>query len=124
MALTVGCYGGWLAITYGYQTLPLAVTLVLGSLLITLHSSLQHEILHGHPTRSRRVNKWLGMVPLSLWIPFERYKQTHLLHHIDERLTDPLDDPEFITGPRRTGIASARSAARWCGRRLPCSAAC
>ena len=69
-------------------------TLVVGSLLITLHSSLQHEILHGHPTRSRRVNKVLGMIPLSLWIPFERYKQTHLLHHIDERLTDPLDDPE------------------------------
>ena len=76
------------------QTLPLALTLVVGSLLITLHSSLQHEILHGHPTRSRRVNKVLGMIPLSLWIPFERYKQTHLLHHIDERLTDPLDDPE------------------------------
>ena len=50
MALTLGCYGGWLAITYAYQTLPLPFVLVIGSLLITLHSSLQHEILHGHPT--------------------------------------------------------------------------
>jgi fatty acid desaturase len=63
-------------------------------LLITLHSSLQHEIVHGHPTRWYRVNWMLGMLPLSLWLPFERYRQTHLAHHIDRRLTDPLDDPE------------------------------
>lgn len=94
MALTLGCYGSWLAVTFWFETLPMWFSLVVGSLLITLHSSLQHEILHGHPTRSRRVNKLLGMIPLSLWIPFERYRQTHLLHHIDERLTDPLDDPE------------------------------
>jgi fatty acid desaturase len=94
MALTLGCYGSWLAVTFCFDALPIWFSLIAGSLLITLHSSLQHEILHGHPTRSRRVNKLLGMIPLSLWIPFERYRQTHLLHHIDERLTDPLDDPE------------------------------
>jgi fatty acid desaturase len=92
--LTLGCYGAWLAVTYFYQALPAWVALPIGAVLLTLHSSLQHEILHGHPTRSRRVNRALGMIPLSLWIPFERYRQTHLLHHIDERLTDPLDDPE------------------------------
>jgi len=34
------------------------------------------------------------MVPLSLWMPFERYRRSHRLHHIDQRITDPLDDPE------------------------------
>jgi fatty acid desaturase len=29
-----------------------------------------------------------------LWLPYERYRSTHLQHHHDERLTDPLDDPE------------------------------
>ena len=36
----------------------------------------------------------LGVVPLSLWLPFERYRRSHLAHHNDKRLTDPLDDPE------------------------------
>ncbi len=34
------------------------------------------------------------MVPLSLWLPFVRYRQSHLQHHRDDRLTDPFDDPE------------------------------
>ena len=63
-------------------------------LLITLHGSLQHEIVHGHPTRWFGFNRALGMVPLSLWMPYERYRHTHRMHHNDERLTDPLDDPE------------------------------
>jgi fatty acid desaturase len=62
--------------------------------LLTLHGSLQHEILHGHPTRWDGVNRVLGLPPLSLWLPYDRYRQNHLRHHIDARLTDPLDDPE------------------------------
>jgi len=63
-------------------------------LVITLHSSIQHELTHGHPTRWRWLNRLLAMVPLSLWVPFDRYLQTHHAHHIDARLTDPVDDPE------------------------------
>jgi fatty acid desaturase len=92
--LAVGIYGGWLAVTYAYTVLPLVVVAPLAALLVTWHGSLQHEVLHGHPTGSRAMNRLVGMVPLGLWLPFERYKQTHLLHHFDDRLTDPLDDPE------------------------------
>jgi fatty acid desaturase len=63
-------------------------------LVISLHSSLQHEIVHGHPTRWYAVNRLLGIVPLSLWLPYDRYRTLHRIHHIDVRLTDPLDDPE------------------------------
>jgi fatty acid desaturase len=59
-----------------------------------LHGSLQHEIVHGHPTRSAALNRLMAMVPLSLWLPYVRYRQSHLQHHRDERLTDPFDDPE------------------------------
>ena len=62
--------------------------------LLTLHSSLQHEIAHGHPTRWPRFNRLLAIVPLSLWLPYARYQQMHLAHHHDDRLTDPIDDPE------------------------------
>jgi len=94
LLIIVAVYGGWLAITFAYGHWPLAIIAPLAVLLITLHSSLQHEIVHGHPTRWQGVNRMLGIVPLSLWLPFERYRQTHLAHHIDKRLTDPLDDPE------------------------------
>ncbi|HUG63533.1 MAG TPA: fatty acid desaturase [Methylomirabilota bacterium] len=92
--LAAGIYGGWLAVTYAYTALPLWVVAPLAAVLITAHSSLQHEIVHGHPSRSRLVNGAIGKIPLSLWLPFARYKQMHLLHHMDDRLTDPLDDPE------------------------------
>jgi fatty acid desaturase len=87
-------YGGWLAATLAYSRWPLIIVAPLAAVLITLHSSLQHEIVHGHPTRWNSVNRLLGIVPLSLWLPFERYRVLHRTHHIDERLTDPLDDPE------------------------------
>ena len=94
LLLIVAVYGGWLAVTLAYGHLPLIAVAPIGVVLITLHSSLQHEIVHGHPTRWYAFNRLLAMVPLSLWLPYERYRQTHLAHHNDRRLTDPLDDPE------------------------------
>lgn len=94
LLLIAATYAGWLASTFAYGRLPLLLTAPLTAVLITLHSSLQHEIVHGHPTRWRGVNRLLAIVPLSLWMPYERYRQTHQQHHIDQRLTDPLDDPE------------------------------
>ncbi|MDR3494471.1 MAG: fatty acid desaturase [Ancalomicrobiaceae bacterium] len=94
LVLIFAVYAAWLAITFWSSHLPLVVVTIIGAPILTLHSSLQHEILHGHPTRSRAFNRWLGSVPLSLWIPYESYRVSHLIHHRDERLTDPLDDPE------------------------------
>jgi fatty acid desaturase len=87
-------YGAWFLITAAYGRWPLWIVAPAVIVLLTLHSSLQHEIIHGHPTRWGWFNRLLGMAPLSLWLPFERYRRNHLEHHIDERLTDPLDDSE------------------------------
>ena len=94
LLLIFAVYAGWFVVTYAYGRWPLWVVVPAAILLITLHGSLQHEIVHGHPTRWFDFNRALGMIPLSLWLPFERYRQTHRIHHNDERLTDPLDDPE------------------------------
>lgn len=94
LALGAFIYCGWLALTYWHARLPVWIVVPLGAYLIAWHSSFQHEVLHGHPTRSHALNWWIGYPPLSLWIPFERYRVTHLTHHCDERLTDPFDDPE------------------------------
>ncbi|MFK7835393.1 MAG: fatty acid desaturase [Sulfitobacter sp.] len=61
---------------------------------LTLHSSLSHEILHGHPFNSDRAGTVLGLVQPGLFIPYLRFKALHLAHHHDATLTDPYDDPE------------------------------
>lgn len=81
-------------LTFLHHLIPLVLLVPAAAWTIAWHGSLQHEIIHGHPTRWRGVNRALGFVPLSLWIPFARYRAMHLCHHRDERLTDPLDDPE------------------------------
>ncbi len=94
LGVALVAYGGWLAITLMYGRWPLWAVAPSAAVLIALHGSLQHEIVHGHPTRSGRLNRLLAIVPLSLWLPYDSYRASHLAHHIDERLTDPLDDPE------------------------------
>jgi len=94
IALIVTAYGGWFTLTLAYGEWPTWIVAPCIAVLLTFHSSLQHEILHGHPTRSAAVNRLFGILPLSLWIPYDRFRALHLTHHVNDRLTDPIDDPE------------------------------
>jgi fatty acid desaturase len=87
-------YGGWAAAGLWLWPMAPALALAVMAVLAALHSSLAHECLHGHPTRSRALNEALVTLPLSLVHPYRRYRAMHLAHHHDERLTDPFDDPE------------------------------
>jgi fatty acid desaturase len=75
-------------------SLPWWIILPVGGYFAALHVSLQHEVLHGHPTRDRRINEALVFVTPHFWVPFQRYRDTHLQHHNDAYLTDPELDPE------------------------------
>lgn len=92
-AALAGCYGVWALALAGYASFGWVV-LIPAALAATFHSSLQHEVLHGHPTRNAALNEALVFLPLGLVYPYRRFKDTHLRHHCDERLTDPYDDPE------------------------------
>ena len=70
----------------------LAVPLL--AVVLAQHSSLQHEVIHGHPTANQRLNEALVVPALGLLIPFRRFRDMHLAHHYDPLLTDPHDDPE------------------------------
>jgi fatty acid desaturase len=94
LSLVVCIHGVLMALTWFHDTPPLWLWLPVAAWFSAWWSSAQHEIVHGHPTRSRAINTALATPPYWLWLPFERYRQTHLTHHDDERLTDPLDDPE------------------------------
>ncbi|MEZ2223219.1 fatty acid desaturase [Rhizobium sp. RCC_161_2] len=94
LALLVLCYGIWFAAGFWlYSFLP-ALALVVMGIAVALHSSLQHEVLHGHPTRSAALNEAFVFLPIGLFYPYRSYRRIHLQHHFDERLTDPYDDPE------------------------------
>lgn len=94
LLLTCAVYAGWAAATTWAAALWLPLGIALATLCIALHSSLTHEMLHGHPFRDRRLNEALVFPCLGLFVPYRRFRDTHLAHHRDERLTDPYDDPE------------------------------
>ena len=74
--------------------LPLFVLVPLLAAALALYSSLQHEVLHGHPFPSVALSEATVFPAWGLWLPYERFKATHLTHHFDPNLTDPFDDPE------------------------------
>ncbi|MCR9134439.1 MAG: fatty acid desaturase [Alphaproteobacteria bacterium] len=94
LALIAMCYGLWLIVLLWLSwSVPWLAGLLLIPLL-TLHSSLQHECLHGHPFTKRWLNDLIVAPPIGLLIPYLRFKDVHLQHHQNASICDPYDDPE------------------------------
>lgn len=95
-------YGFWLLATLHAQLLPWWIAGPALGCVIAWHNSLQHEVIHGHPTGRPTIDHALGMPPLGLWMPFHAYRRLHLLHHRVPEPTDPEADPEsFYFTPER-----------------------
>jgi len=118
VALAAVIYGLWFAVTFFHDRLPIWLLLPIAAWTVAWQMSLQHETIHGHPTGKRWINALVGAWPLALWLPYEDYRRSHLTHHRDERLTDPLDDPESFywrpedweaLGPVGRGLVRAQS---------------
>jgi fatty acid desaturase len=96
----------WVLLTLAYARLPIPVLFVLGGCVTAWHGSLQHEVIHGHPTPWRRLNRTLASVPMSVWLPFDVYRRSHIAHHLTVAVTDPDHDPESRYVRRRHGLAA------------------
>jgi fatty acid desaturase len=134
LLLIFACYAAWLAALFLLPQISVLAAIVLCTLCIALHSSLQHEVTHGHPFNERRLGEVLVFGSLNLVIPYLRFRDTHLAHHMDARLTDPYEDPEsnyldpavWRTLPRwaqrvlssTTRFWAAWRSGRWWGRSL------
>ncbi len=94
LLLLIATYCVWMIGTTAAYGLHPVFGIVVTGISIAQFSSLQHEILHGHPFRSRRMNEALAFPALTLTVPYGRFRDTHLAHHHDPILTDPYDDPE------------------------------
>lgn len=92
--LFLGCFSLWGVAVFILPLLHPAIGLLALVPALVLHSSLSHEVLHGHPFASKKLNEACVMVQPGLFIPYLRFRDTHLAHHRDARLTDPYDDPE------------------------------
>ncbi len=104
LALAAVIHIGWLAATWWHAALSWWALPIVGGWLIAWHGSLQHETIHGHPTRSRLFNTAIGSAPLALWLPYAVYRRTHIAHHATGAITDPFDDPESrYLSPARGG---------------------
>ncbi|HKJ54341.1 MAG TPA: fatty acid desaturase [Gammaproteobacteria bacterium] len=97
--LLVATYGSWVTLTLNWAAIPGWILWLLAGYTVALHSSLQHEAIHGHPTRNTRLNLALAWPPLTLWLPIELYLENHMRHHRNE-LTNPESDPESFFLPR------------------------
>ncbi len=94
LALALGIYLSFGLLTWFHHSLPWWVVAPLGGYIVALHGSLQHEATHGYPSRVPWIAEAAVFPSLWLWLPFTVYRDSHLAHHRDERLTCPLTDPE------------------------------
>jgi len=94
LLLIIACYVLWTGVVFAPMPLPEWTRAMLLVPLITFHSSLQHECMHGHPFRRQGLNDAIVWPPLGILVPYLRFKSTHLKHHHNENITDPYDDPE------------------------------
>ncbi len=94
LLVALAIYAAFGLLTWFHAALPWWLLLPLGAYLVAWHGSLQHEVVHGHPTPSALANELLVLPCLWLWMPFRLYRESHLAHHDDAYLTDPRVDPE------------------------------
>ena len=101
-AVLAAIYAGWGLLTWFHASLPWWVLAPAGGWMVAWHGSLQHEALHGHPTRIEWLNTLLAAAPLGIWMPYHIYRESHLVHHQTKLLTDPANDPESYYASRET----------------------
>jgi len=94
LGLILACYAVWGAGLFWLPEIWMPLAFLALILSIALQSSLQHEVIHGHPFPGRKWGAVLVYGSLNLAIPYGRFRDTHLSHHLDSTLTDPYDDPE------------------------------
>jgi fatty acid desaturase len=94
LALIAATYAVWFGVTLFASTLTPWLAIPLLAVTLTLHSSLQHEVVHGHPLKNRRLSEALVWAPLGLAVPYPRFRDQHNAQHPDPNQTEPNDDPE------------------------------
>ncbi|MEM9429936.1 MAG: fatty acid desaturase [Pseudomonadota bacterium] len=90
--MLLAVYAAYMLITAA--DLPAVLSIPLLAVVLAQHSSLQHEVVHGHPFKNRALSEATVFPAIGLSIPYGRFRDLHIAHHRTPHLTDPYDDPE------------------------------
>jgi fatty acid desaturase len=107
LLVALGVWGAFVGLVVFHESIPTPLLIVGFAVVTGWYMSLQHEVIHGHPTPWNAVNLALAGLPLYLWLPFARYRDEHLDHH-EVELTVPGVDPESFYCPRDHHEAGGR----------------
>ena len=119
--LLIAVPAAWFALLLGSPVIGAGWTIILLIPVVVLWMSVQHELLHGHPTRSVRFNKLLGYAPFAVWYPYTLYRDSHLHHHRDHDLTLPGVDPEsrYLSQAHWQGSSRLLRGLLWLNKTVP-----
>lgn len=93
-------HAGWLGTLFFWREIGTLAATLLMIWWCAWYMSLQHELIHGHPTPWPWVNRLFGYAPLAVWYPYKLYRDSHLRHHVDFHLTMPaLDTESYYVSP-------------------------
>jgi len=116
LLLIMGCYASWLLLTLGHASIPIVILIPALAIVLSFHNSLQHEVIHYHPTPWQTLNEALAYPPLALYLPFLRYRDSHRAHHNTATISYPAQDPEsYYIAPEQWAQSSLllRQLRRW-----------
>jgi fatty acid desaturase len=108
-------HGGWLSTLLFWNTLGSVPATLAMVWWCAWYTSLQHELIHGHPTRWPALNRVFGYLPLAVWYPYALYRESHLRHHVDFHLTMPALDTEsyYVSPAAWAGMGKPLRALLW-----------
>ena len=105
LLLLVLTYISYTAVLMKSAQLGGGLTVLSLALILTLHSSISHEIIHIIEAKHPIFGRLIIFPAIGLMIPYGRFRDQHLKHHQDENLTDPLDDPESYYLPEEIWVS-------------------
>ena len=117
LGVIVAVYGLTVLTVVRYDVLTPWLAIPMLAVLGAWHLSMQHELLHGHPFRNQFINDAIGIIPVTLWMPYFAFKKDHHEHHKSDLTNPELDNESFYVTQEQWDNAGPIRRAAWTANR-------
>ena len=117
LGVIVAVYGLTVLTVVRYDVLTPWLAIPMLAVLGAWHLSMQHELLHGHPFRNQFINDAIGIIPVTLWMPYFAFKKDHHEHHKSDLTNPELDNESFYVTQEQWDNAGTIRRAAWTANR-------
>jgi fatty acid desaturase len=117
LGVIVAVYGLTVLTVVRYDVLTPWLAIPMLAVLGAWHLSMQHELLHGHPFRNQFINDAIGIIPVTLLIPYLAFKKDHHEHHKSDLTNPELDNESFYVTQEQWDNAGPIRRAAWTANR-------